>query len=391
MSLTAYLPSFLSPAPPPSLLSQLYTSVVSNPITYITGAATTTMSTLLPLPFLSLLMFPLFTSYSTTLNVLFFYLMWSTLVLSHPPLRLEIFGTLLIRIVFYLVPSTTFLLFDTTFPKAAISLKAQEETGLPSPVLGEKPLFKKLSIKMRPKEKWYKVYGWSLLNLLLSVALQGGIDYLFTKVLRMRSALKVTTTLPMPWGIAKDLVRGFLLREILTYVLHRYVLHSQSSPLSSYHKTWSHSPSLPAPYSLSAHYDHPLAYLIRSFLPTYLPALLFRFHLLSYLLYLILVSLEETFAYSGYSTVPTNFILGGIARRTDTHFLCKGEGNYAPFGIMDWAMGTSVGDDILEDVEREADKHDVNGKVNDAVDGVKKKGRELRARGGRKSVRRRDD
>jgi hypothetical protein len=313
--------------------------------------------------------------------------MWSTLVLSHPPLKLEIVSTLLVRLFFYLVPSTTFLIFDTIFPKAAIGLKAQEEKGLPHPCVGEKPLLRRLGLPSKPREKWYRVSAWSLFNVLLSIAIQGAIDYLFTKVLRIRSALKITTSLPMPWGIAKDLLRGFLTREILTYLLHRYILHSRSSPLSSRHKSWSHTPNLPAPYSLTAHYDHPLAYLVRVFLPTYLPALLFRFHLLTYLLYLVLISLEETFAYSGYSTVPTNFILGGIARRTDTHFLVKGEGNFAPFGLVDWCAGTSIGDDVLEDLEREADRHDLNGKVNDAVEGAKRTGRQVKGRAGRRKIR----
>ena len=67
-------------------------------------------------------------------------------------------------------------------------------------------------------------------------------------------------------------------------------------------------------------------------------------------MYLTLVSLEETFAYSGYSTVPTNFILGGIARRTDDHVLCGGEGNYGCWGLLD-------------DVVNEADRQDVVGRV----------------------------
>ncbi len=37
---------------------------------------------------------------------------------------------------------------------------------------------------------------------------------LFTEVFHIRSALKVTTTLPMPWSIAKNVLRGLLLREV---------------------------------------------------------------------------------------------------------------------------------------------------------------------------------
>jgi hypothetical protein len=37
---------------------------------------------------------------------------------------------------------------------------------------------------------------------------------LFTHVFKIRSALKITTTLPMPFSIAKDVVRGLVLREV---------------------------------------------------------------------------------------------------------------------------------------------------------------------------------
>ena len=108
---------------------------------------------------------------------------------------------------------------------------------------------------------------------------------------------------------------------------------------------------------MSGSYDHQLPYLLHKFLPTYLPAFLLRFHLLTYLMYLAIVSLEETFAYSGYSTVPTNFILGGIARRTDGHVVEGGEGNYGCIGAVDWIMGTTIGGDLGDDMQDEVEKH----------------------------------
>ena len=138
---------------------------------------------------------------------------------------------------------------------------------------------------------------------------------------------------------------------------------------------------------MTAFYDHPLAYLTRGFFPTYLPALLFRFHLLTYVLYLSLVSLEETFAYSGYSTLPTNFVLGGIARRTDNHVLCGGEGNYGPLGITDWICGTSVGGDMTEDAVAESERRDAVGKVTGVAAKPKKKGVDtVRPRNGRRQT-----
>lgn len=114
--------------------------------------------------------------------------------------------------------------------------------------------------------------------------------------------------------------------------------------------------------------------------------MLFRFHLLTYTIYIALISLEETFAFSGYSTVPTNFILGGMARRTDKHVLCGGEGNFGPLGVADWVCGTSVGGDVMEDVGREAERHDVDGKMEGVMDGAKSKGRQIRGKARRKQV-----
>lgn len=113
-----------------------------------------------------------------------------------------------------------------------------------------------------------------------------------------------------------------------------------------------------------ANYDHPIAYVVHVFLPAYLPAMLFRFHLLTYHLYLAIVSLEETFAYSGYNVLPSGLILGGIARRQERHLMKNGAGNFGCFGALDFALGTSLGQDVVEDVTQEVQEaiHNERGK-----------------------------
>ena len=105
-----------------------------------------------------------------------------------------------------------------------------------------------------------------------------------------------------------------------------------------------------------ANYDHPVAYIVHVFLPTYIPALLCRFHLLTYHLYLAIVSLEETFAYSGYNVLPSGLVLGGIARRQERHLMGGGEGNFGSLGAMDFLLGTSLGQDVIEDVTEELEE-----------------------------------
>jgi sterol desaturase/sphingolipid hydroxylase (fatty acid hydroxylase superfamily) len=100
--------------------------------------------------------------------------------------------------------------------------------------------------------------------------------------------------------------------------------------------------------------------LVSNFIPTYLPAVFFRFHMLTYLCYLVFVSIQETFVYSGYTVMPTSFFLSGIARRTEMHLFTDGEGNFGAWGIMDWILKTNVGDsdDAADDERDEADERE---------------------------------
>ena len=281
-------------------------------------------------------------------------------------MRVEFLGTLGVRILFYILPSLSSLAFDSATPNLAVNIKEHGETALP---MGEDQGGK--------KGRWWKIALVSIGNVLLGVGLQMGIELLITQVLHLRSLLKISIVVPMPWSILKDLFFGLLLREVLTYVLHRYALHSPTTPrLTEMHSSWQHS--VIAPFSLVAHYDHPIVYLIHVFLPMYIPAVLLRFHLLTFHIYLILVSLEETFTYSGYSVLPSAFILGGMARRQDKHLMCGGDGNYGCFGLVDFCMGTNLGTDLVDDVIEEAEEKQVAGRAKRKMRRVGKKPRTTR-------------
>ncbi|KAI9673539.1 MAG: hypothetical protein M1829_004046 [Trizodia sp. TS-e1964] len=292
------------------------------------------MDALLSLPFLSYLFAPSMGVYSTSLNLFFFYMTWATLVLSHPPVYIEVIGSLAIRVLFFLIPSTLFFLFDMLVPSLASSIKTQGPAALPT--------------------KGARMFG---------VALQTGVEEFLIRVLHYKSALRVTTTLPYPWAIVKDVFRGMIVREVLQYYIHTLALHTPSSPISKYHERWHHE--VRAPYSFIAHYDHPVSWILLRWLPVYGPAMLFRFHLLTYFVFLAIISCEEAFSYSGYSTMPS-ILLGGIARRQDLHMASRGEGNFAPWGILDWINSTSVGADIGDDIAEELDQQDIQRKWEDA-------------------------
>ncbi|KAH6678786.1 sterol desaturase family [Plectosphaerella plurivora] len=298
------------------------------------------MDLLLSLPIVSYFLAPSVTSWSTSLNLLFFYMTWTTLVLSHSPLRVEIIGTLVLRVMFWLVPSLVFLLFDGLVPTIAESLKQGGTSALPPTAKGPVIL---------------RTLGLALFNLTLSTAIQAGISVLWTYATG-ETMFRASTTLPFPWQVIKHIGLLLLAREILTYYLHGRMLHGRSRP-ATLHKRHAHARRAP-PFSLLVFADHPVPFLLHRFIPAFLPAAILRLHLLTYFVFMGIITLEETLAMSGYSTVP-GIVMGGIARRTAIHYAAGGDGNFGPWGVLDWAHGTSVGKDVLEDVRDEAEKHAV--------------------------------
>ncbi|EGY16633.1 hypothetical protein VD0002_g6494 [Verticillium dahliae] len=301
------------------------------------------MDLLMSLPIISYFLAPSVTSWSTSLNLLFFYMTWTTLVLSHSALKIELVGTLGLRLVFWLLPSLVFLLFDTLIPTLAESLKYGGTSALPP----TDPVF------------LARTLGLSLVNLALAVGLEAGISIAWTTAFQT-PIFTTSTTLPFPWQLVKHITILLAAREFITYYLHARVLHAPSrgrNSLAALHKKHAHHRSAP-PFSLLLFADHPLPFLVHRVLPLYLPSLALRPHLLTYFLFVGLCTLEETLATSGYSTVP-GIMMGGITRRTAGHYAGGGRGNYGAWGLLDWAHGTSVGKNVIEDAKDEAEKHAV--------------------------------
>ncbi|KAF1966138.1 hypothetical protein BU23DRAFT_560465 [Bimuria novae-zelandiae CBS 107.79] len=325
------------------------------------------------LPLASLFAIPMLSSWSTSLNLVFLSLTWTTLALTYSPLQLEFFGPLLLRTILYLVPSALFLLVDVGVPSLAVEIKAQGDRGLPGRQTG--------GVK-----KIRRVVLWSCVNVMLAVALQAGLECLVTDILHLRSLLVIKGSrwslnhLPNPWKLAKHLGIGIVSRNILQYYIHRDILHSPSGGiLARLHQTWHHS--VRTPYSFVAAYDHPLPYLLRRFVPVYIPAIIFRFHLTTYLLIIALTSLEELFTYSGYSVLPSTIMLRGMARRVDAHMASQ-DGNYGSIGALDWCHGTTLtGNTVVDDLGDEMEKHDVQERTNGMASRLKSKAKKAKGRG----------
>ena len=298
------------------------------------------MDVLFSLPLATYLLAPGLTSWSTSLNLLFFYMTWSTLILSHSPLHVHIGGVLALRLVIWFIPSLITLLLDIGIPTLAESIKFGGRSALPP----------------RDAGKLGRLVGLALANLGIVTVLEGLVSLGLVYILQ-EPPFKTSTTLPLPWQMAKHAALLLAFRETLVYYIHRYVLHGNRSYVSKQHQKFAHAYA-GSPFSLQLFTDHPLPVILHRFLPIFLPALVLRPHLLTYFLFVAICTAEETLSMSGYSIIP-GIIMGGIVQRQAIHYASKGSSNYGAWGFLDWFNGTSQGRDVLDDVRAEAEKHHV--------------------------------
>ena len=260
---------------------------------------------------------------ASSLNLLFFYLTWATLVMSQTPLRIELLGSCAMRVIFYWIPTLLFTAFDGLMPGLSSDLKLRRG---PRPTGTEQ-----LGIAIN-----------ALINQLISAFIQGLVLFVRSHILMRKTPIfNIGTTLPLPWNMIIDILFILASREAIIYVVHRYVLHNPSryktlSGFHSIHHKYAKSPT----FALKAHYAHPLDHFVLQFLPLYIPAYFRRVHLLTFFLTLAIVSLESAVIYSGYDIFWGFF--GGTVRRIDRHH--RPGGQYKDFGIwgfIDWVAGTS--------------------------------------------------
>ncbi|UNI23738.1 hypothetical protein JDV02_009540 [Purpureocillium takamizusanense] len=297
------------------------------------------MDLLISLPILSYFLSPHVASWSTSINIIFFYMTWTTLIITHPPVNVHIAGILVIRVFFWLVPSLLTLAFDTALPGLAASLKHGGAASLPP--RHSRFLAQQLAV--------------ALGNLILAVAFEGFLAKAYLGFFG-RTDIKTTTTLPMPMTVFTHLIVLYAAREIIVYYLHRYVLHQSSRGghsilyewFSHPHRSWAHYLG-GAPYSLLVFADHPLPSLLLRVVPVYLPAVLLRPHLVTYFLFLILTTIEETVTMSGYAAIP-GFLMSGIAQRNAIHYASGGGANFGTVGILDWLNETGGGQHVLDEI-----------------------------------------
>ena len=305
------------------------------------------MDFILSIPIVSYLTASSATSLSTSMNLLFFYMTWTTLLFSHPPLQIHLSGVLVTRVIFWLLPSLVFLLFDTLLPSVAAPIKHGGQRSLPprNRLLGRQLLL-------------------ALLNLAVLIGVEGCVSSLYL-ILTKRTVFRMSTALPFPWTVFKHVFVVLTAREFLQYYIHRHILHGDNW-LGKRHVSYVHG-TAGASYSLQLLTDHPACAVLHRLLPVFIPAALLRPHVLAYFLIMIFVSVEETMSMSGYTVVP-GILMRGITQRSAIHYAGKGSSNFGAWGVLDWAHGTSKGRDVFADLHGEAEKHHVKERGAEKVD-----------------------
>ncbi|KAF7170381.1 hypothetical protein CNMCM6106_005110 [Aspergillus hiratsukae] len=235
---------------------------------------------------------------------------WQDLVEQYPAGVIEIGISVFVSIFALIVPSTIFLLIDTTFPDFARRHKKQADAKRPHGV------------------QLVKCILVVILNITLAIAtvvlskVRLGWDY---------SPFRADPNLPSAGRLLLDLVYATLCREVMVYYIHR---------LSHWPWFYKHihrvHHEFQAPIGFVAGYIHPIESEINGGAPLYVPLALRRAHMLSYMVFFFGTVFYVVLDHTGY-------LFLGNARAHDLHHE-RVNCNFGTIGLLDWVHGTTPKD-----------------------------------------------
>jgi methylsterol monooxygenase len=233
---------------------------------------------------------------------------WTTIVTSHSPQKIEFLGTLFIQILFFWVPSITYLSLDAIAPSFSQRHKIQ-----PAP-------------KQPTRADIIRCFTVVAQNQILSSVLHIGLLSLAGG--SGRTSYRIEPSLPAIPEIIRDVLLSLLMREALFYYSHR-LLHIPYLYVRIHKKHHRFT----APIALAAQFAHPIEQIFANALPISLPPQLLHSHVLTFWIFLAWELFNTVTVHSGYDFFYNK------AKMHDLHHE-KFNLNYGSVGLLDWLHGT---------------------------------------------------